>query len=88
MFAYYNQDGELLAVIRNVLSDQLPIRLLTEIRNNYGNFWISELFEMATEDRTTYYITVENSQERIVLKSDGLNQWTLYKKEKKDYVVL
>jgi hypothetical protein len=88
MFAYYNQDGELLAVVRNVLSDQLPIHLLTEIKRNYGNFWVSELFEMATEDRTTYYITVENSQERRVLKSDGLDQWTLYKKEKKDCIVL
>jgi hypothetical protein len=88
MYAYYNQEGELLAVIRNVLSDQLPIQLLTEIKNNYANFWISELFEMATEDQTTYYVTIENGTERIVLKSDDLAQWKIYKKEKKDSIVL
>jgi len=88
MYAYYNQEGELLAVIRNVLSDQLPIQLLTEIKNNYANFWISELFEMATEDQTIYYVTIENGTERIVLKSDDLAQWKIYKKEKKDSIVL
>lgn len=87
LFAYYNQEGELLAVIRNVLSDQLPIRLLTEIKNKYTHYWISELFEMATESQTTYYVTVENSDEKIVLKSDGFDKWLVYKKEKKDSVV-
>jgi len=87
MFAYYNKEGELLAVMRNVLSDQLPIHLLTGVKNNYANYWISDLFEMATEDQTTYYVTVENGEERIVLQSDGLNQWNVYKKEKKRKII-
>ncbi|MBS1596627.1 MAG: hypothetical protein JST75_00270 [Bacteroidetes bacterium] len=88
MFAYYNDQGELLAVVRNILSDKLPIRLLTEIKNDYSNYWISELFEMATEDQTTYYVTIENGDERIILKSQGLDQWSVYKKEKKNCIVL
>jgi len=75
MYAYYNYQGELLAVVRNVLSDQLPIHLLTEIKNNYSGYWISELFEMATEDQTTYYVTIENGNEKLsnlfLLQSPG-----------------
>ena len=88
MFAYYNGQGELLAVVRNVLSDQLPIRLLGEIKNNYSRYWISELFEMATENQTTYYATIESGDEKIILKSEGLDQWSIYKKEKKNCIVL
>ena len=88
MFAYYNQDGELMAVIRNILSEQLPIRLMTEVKNKYKGYWISELFEVATEGQTTYYVTLENSDEKLVLQSNGFDQWSSYKKEKKDYVVL
>jgi len=88
MFAYYNPQGELLAVVRNILSDQLPIYLLAEIKNDYSKYWISELFEMATEDQTTYYTTLENADERLILKSDGSNKWTVYKKEKKNCIVL
>jgi len=88
MFAYYNQDGELMAVIENILSEQLPIPLMTEIKNKYKGYWISELFEVATEGQTTYYVTLENSDQKLVLQSDGFDQWSSYKKEKKDYVVL
>jgi hypothetical protein len=88
MFAYYNEQGELLAVVRNVLSDQLPIRLLTAVKNDYSKFWISELFEMATENQTTYYVTIENGDEKVILKSEGLDQWSVYKKEKKNFIVL
>ena len=88
MYAYYNQEGELLAVIRNILSDQLPIQLLTEMKKKYNDHWISELFEVATEDQTTYYVTLENSAEKLTLKSNGFDDWTVFKKEKKDTVVL
>jgi hypothetical protein len=87
MYAYYDGQGELMAVIRNILSDQLPIHLLTDLKNDYSKYWISELFEMATEDQTTYYSTLENADEKLILKSDG-NNWTVYKKEKKNCIVL
>src|SRR5258708_5944908 len=37
MYAYYDQQGEFLAVIHNILSDQLPINLLTDLKKNYNN---------------------------------------------------
>lgn len=83
MFAYYAEDGSLLAVIRNIVSSQLPINLLSDLKKNYSSYWISDLFEMAADNSTSYYITLENGDQTIVLKSYGSAGWETFKKEKK-----
>ncbi|HMH22580.1 MAG TPA: hypothetical protein VK563_12430 [Puia sp.] len=84
LFAYYNNSGELQAVVRNILSDQLPISLLTQLKKEYSGFWISELFEMASDDQTTWYVTLENADKTLVLKSSGVSNWGVYSKTKKE----
>ena len=84
LYAYYNINGDLQAVVRNITSDQLPINLLTTLKKVYGDYWISDLFEMASDDQTTYYVTVENGDRKIVLKSDGSDSWSEYSREKKN----
>jgi hypothetical protein len=84
MFAYYNYNGVLQAVVRNIRSTQLPINLLTDLKNDYGGFWISDLFEIASDDSTSYYVTIENADKTIVLKSEGTNGWGVYSKVRKD----
>ena len=84
MFAYYSKEtNELMAVVRNILSDQLPINLFTSLKKDYGSKWISGLFEMAKPDHTVYFATLENADQRIVLKSNDSNEWTVFKTEKK-----
>lgn len=84
MFAYYSQDGDLLAVTRNILSSQLPINLLADLKKNYTSYWITDLFEIATDQTTSYYISIESADYTVVLKSDGANGWQVFKKEKKN----
>ncbi|MBS1917331.1 MAG: hypothetical protein JST87_13720 [Bacteroidetes bacterium] len=81
--AYYTQDGDLMAVTRNILSDKLPITQLLSLKKNYSNYWISDLFEMYSNGETAYYITIENADQKIVLKSDSGNGWNVYSKETK-----
>ena len=83
LYAYYNTNGDLQAVVRNITSDQLPINLLSSIRKDYGNCWISDLFEIVSDDQTSYYVTLEDSDKKIVLKSQGTEFWSEYKKERK-----
>jgi hypothetical protein len=83
MFAYYAEDGNLLAVIRNIVSGQLPISLLSDLKKNYSSYWISDLFEIAADDATSYYVTIEDGGQKIVLKSQGSIGWETFKKEKK-----
>lgn len=83
VYAYYGQDGTLLGVTRNILSGQLPINLLTDFKKNYSSYWISDLFEMASNGENVYYLTLEDGDHKVVLKSSGANGWILYRKEKK-----
>ena len=79
MFAYYsNENGHLMAVARNILSDQLPINLMTSFKKDYKGYWISDLFEMASEGQTTYYATLHNADGTVILKSSG-SEWSVYK---------
>ncbi len=83
-YAYYdNANGEQIAVARNILSDQLPIGLLTSFKNNYGKYWVTGLFEMSSNGDTSYYTTLESANEKLVLRSNGFNEWTVFQKEKK-----
>ena len=83
VYAYYGQDGSLLGVTRNILSGQLPINLLTDFKKNYSNYWITDLFEMAVKGDNVYYLTLEDSDHKVVLKSNGTNGWDVFSKDKK-----
>lgn len=81
--AYYNTEGELLGLTRNISPVDLPLALQSDLKKNHGDQWISSLFEVATESGTTYYITVENAENSQVLKSANGRNWDTYKKVKK-----
>lgn len=83
MFAFYSQDGDLLGVTRNIVSSQLPINLLSDLKKSYNNYWITDLFEMGNNSNTTYYVTLENSTHTVVLKSTGTEGWSVYSRVKK-----
>lgn len=82
--AFISEAGEWMGVSRNLLSYQLPINLQSELKKEYGQYWISDLFEFSTEDVTTYYITVENADQKVTLKTVGGSEWSVFKKTKKN----
>ena len=86
MFAYYSHDGERIALSRNLLSSQLPISLSASLKNDYNKYWITDLFEMAADDQTSYYATIESADHKIILKSNGIYGWQVFKKTKKSTV--
>jgi hypothetical protein len=78
--AYYSGDGELIAVIRNIVSEQLPLKLLLELKKDYSGLWISGLFEVINGSDDEYYITLENADETVILKAKAHKSWKVYKK--------
>ncbi|MDX1936526.1 MAG: hypothetical protein SFU21_05400 [Flavihumibacter sp.] len=82
MEAYYTADGEMIGVSKNLLSTELPIGLQVDLKRDYVDYWISDLFEFATNSNSSYFITVENADQKITLQSNG-NEWVVYKKAKK-----
>lgn len=83
VFAYYDNNGELLGLTRFVALSDLPLMLQANLKNQYSKYWISELFEVANNDGTAYYATIENADTKIVLKATDGKTWTSYKKYKK-----
>ena len=83
VFAFYNAEGRLLGLTRNITTSELPLKLQTELKKNYESYWISDLFEAAREEGTSYYLTLEDADTRLVLKASADNNWTVYEKTKK-----
>jgi hypothetical protein len=81
--AYFSEDGELMGVIRNLASTELPINLQTSLKKEYSGYWITELFEFARKDASGYFITVENADQVITLQSGDGSNWSTFRKVKK-----
>jgi len=84
MFAYFSNEGELLGVSRNLSTKQLPLRLSTSWKRKFSNYWVSDLFELASDNESSYYITVENAESTIVLRAIGSGNWEVFRKVKKE----
>jgi hypothetical protein len=80
--AYFDASGNMIAITRNISSTQLPISLQNNLKNNYEGLWISDLCEVANEEGTTYYVTVENADTKLILRSTG-SAWATYQKLRK-----
>lgn len=83
MFAYYSGSGELIAVVKNIASTQLPLNLLNRVKKDYQSSWISDLFEISNTAETSYYLTLEDGDTTTVLKSTNGSSWEVFKKTKK-----
>jgi hypothetical protein len=77
--AFFDGDGAFLAVTKNITSTQLPVKLQTGLKKQQEGFWITNLIEVAKEYGTSYYVTLENADTRIILKASG-NSWEVYQK--------
>ncbi len=82
VFAYYSENGDLLGLTRYLSPVDLPIALQNNLQKSYEGFWVSDLFEASKNDGTIYYITLENADAKVILKSSG-NSWDIYDKIKK-----
>ncbi len=82
--AYFNLNGELIAISRFISPSQLPLELMTSLKKTHDGAWVSDLFEIKTESGTSYYATLEDADQIVVLKSEGINGWQFFQKEKKN----
>jgi hypothetical protein len=82
-FAYYDEEGNMLAVTRHLSPTELPMVLLAKIKQKYNQYWVSELIEVSNEGGTNYYITLEDAATKLILKSNGAINWSRYQKSDK-----
>jgi hypothetical protein len=80
--AYYSCNGNLLGLRKNLLSTELPVLLSASLKEQFGNYWITDLMEYGNQGETNYYVTLEDGNTRIILKS-SVNSWTVFHKAQK-----
>ena len=83
MYAYYNADGDQIAVTRNIHIEQLPLTLSSELKSNFEDSWLTELFEISANGETAYFATLESATHITILKAEGTTGWSTFKKEKR-----
>jgi len=84
LFAFYADNGDLLAVTRNIRTNQLPIQLLLDLKKRFtGDYWVTDLFEITCDGQNNYYVTVENESTKTTMRSAGANSWEIYEKTNK-----
>ena len=61
--------------VHNILSTQLPARLLTPIKTRYKTYWITDLHKVVTEGKVSYFITLENADQTLKLNTSHSAGW-------------
>lgn len=79
MYAYYDNSGQLLGIKRNIRPTQLPYYLQNLQKEKYAEYWITGLFELSNNDGYTYFMTIQNADKTIVLKSVNGSSWNQHR---------
>jgi hypothetical protein len=83
MSAWYTTTGKFISVTRNFSSTELPLYLRNSLKTRYAGYWITDLVEESGKSGFSYYITIENADKRIVLKSKSGDDWETYNEYEK-----
>lgn len=77
LVAHYTTSGELMYVTRNISPANLPISLQKDLKKSFDNYWITDLFEVANQAGTSYYVTLETADSKVILKSVNGARWSV-----------
>jgi hypothetical protein len=61
----------------NILSSQLPSALLTDIKKDYSDYWITQLSEEGRGKHPDYFLTLENADQIVHLRSSDASNWVV-----------
>jgi hypothetical protein len=79
--AWYNTEGALVAITRQQSVDSIPAALRTAL--DLKDRWVSDLMEVYTERGSTWYITLEDADRKVVLQSVGGRKWVRFEQSTK-----
>jgi len=81
--AYFNTAGELLGTARNILFNQLPLAVVTEVNKRFGSASVYDITEYTTGADTFYTMSVDQSNKEVKLRSTSSGDITVESKVKK-----
>jgi hypothetical protein len=72
------------SAVRNILSTQLPARLLSPIKTKYKTYWITDLYKATADGKVCYFITLENADQKLKLTTSHSAHWQVTRVVSKD----
>ncbi len=79
LFVFFADNGDIMGVAGNLSPVRLPETLRSEIKKNYSNYWITDLFKYRNADEDGFVVTLEGADKVVVLKALGNQGWQVYK---------
>lgn len=79
----YDKNGSIVKTLRYYQENQLPILVLTSIKNKYSDKNIYGVVEESSEEGTYYHITLEDKKNWIQVRSDVSGSLIIENKFKK-----
>jgi opacity protein-like surface antigen len=82
--AFYDFKGNRLGTSHHVALDELPLNAKRAIAKRYSAYTIIEAVQFNGAEENAYYISVENSDEKLILKIAENGMVNTFKKTRKD----
>lgn len=76
--AVYSEEGELIVVARQIDQAAISGKLNADLKNRFGGFYATSVFEMKDDSGTSYFATITNGSKERILKANG-NKWVVLK---------
>jgi hypothetical protein len=68
LHTFYNEEGEQVALSREISMDRLPIKALQTIKEKYSDYKAGEAIELSSaQDGLSYYLSLENGDKKVIL---------------------
>lgn len=81
--AIYDKNGNLLSTTRYYYEDNLPVHILSKLKKAYAGKSVFGVTELTVDDQISYYITLEDEKNWLIVKSDSWGFLELSNKYKK-----
>lgn len=72
--AYYDQDGKLVVVGRQIAAAEIPEGKINQLQSAFQGYTVTAIYEMKDDFGTSYYATIGNGQKTKLVKS-GSKKW-------------
>ena len=77
-FAYFNEAGELTVVAQPLTLKQLSKAQQTNLRKNYADYRIVDIYQLEDSEEIKFYAVVENESRKIILNTTS-SKWNVVK---------
>ena len=79
----YDKQGNIIKTMRYYTEEQLPLIVLTKVKNKYSDKKIYGVVEVSSDEGTYFHITLEDAKNWLNIKSDSYGSTVVESKFKK-----